>query len=250
MGRVTMKQILEQLKNYETEFKSFMEIQEFPIYELELKNISMKEIDSNKYTSIASASYQVQKGIHTLEINTNIPLEKYLLFHEFIHILDTERYARKNGNRNLGLTCYTEYHASQVELMQLLGANCIHENILISVNNDIILFNKKKSIYQFVEEKRQTAIDLFRNKNVLNEINTITMAIGVLCNYFGLRSICKMYANDYDEIIENSAFLEIIPSYEFSQLDSLMQGWLDENKIEKSITLCFNILLLLIHKNS
>lgn len=37
----------------------------------------------------------------------------------------------------MSITGYTEYHASQVELMQLLGANFVGEIICFSMNDNI-----------------------------------------------------------------------------------------------------------------
>ena len=42
---------------------------------------------------------------------------RYIVFHEFTHILDTEMYAKQDSWKYMALSGYTEYHAAQVELM-------------------------------------------------------------------------------------------------------------------------------------
>lgn len=49
-----------------------------------------------------------------------------------------------------------------------------------------------------------------------------------------------MYATNFVETIDNEAFLKIIPTMKFSLINNLMQGWLDENKIDLSILLYTN----------
>lgn len=110
------------IKQYEKEYIEFMEIEEFPDYNLELFDIKIEDTDSKGYGAIAQAMYNPKTGIHTLRVCKNLELKKYVIFHEFTHILDSEIYASKDSVRYMYLSGYTEYHASQVELMCLLGA--------------------------------------------------------------------------------------------------------------------------------
>ena len=59
-------------------------------------------------------------------------IEPYILFHEFTHILDAETYARGDKVKYATSSGFTEYHASQIELLKMLGANSANEHISFS----------------------------------------------------------------------------------------------------------------------
>ena len=85
-------------------------------------------------------------------------------------------------------------------------------------------------------------------KHFPKDDNTLKSAFGVLYNYWGLRSICEMYASDYVEEVQNDAFLQFIPTINFCLMNIMMHGWLDKQNIEKSIPLYINTLFPLIEK--
>lgn len=238
--------LLKQLKIYEDQFQYFMGIKKFPVYELQTKEASKSTADYRGFEVAASTSYQPEIKKHTLLVSTNLTLSKYLIFHEFTHILDSEVYVKGDKVRYAGLSGFTEYHASQVELVQLLGANTIEEVPLFSMKTNINVLAGEKSVYQYVDEKYRHAIELFSRTDFPADLDTLKSAIGVLYNYFGLRSICEEYSIDYKENINNEAFLNYIPSQFFGILNSLMHGWLDEEKIELSINVYINIIYPLI----
>lgn len=169
-----------------------------------------------------------------------------MIFHEFTHMLDSEIYVNGDKVRYAGLSGFTEYHASQVELMQLLGANTVDEALSFSMDTIITTFAGDKRISQYVDEKQQHAIELFSRNDFPANLNTLKSAIGILCNYFGLRSICEMYSVDYTEKVNNMAFLNFIPTQHFSSLNCLMHGWLKEEDIELTINAYMNIIFPLI----
>lgn len=235
-----------QLKIYEDQFQYFMGIQKFPVYELQTKKASKFTAEFRGFEVAASASYQPQNNSHTLLVSTNLTLSRYLIFHEFTHILDSEMYVKGDKVRYAGLSGFTEYHASQVELVELLGANTIEDVPLFSMNTNINVLAGEKGVHQYVEEKYRHAIELFSRTDFPADLETLKSAIGVLYNYFGLRSICEEYSIDYKENENNMAFLKYIPTQLFSILNSLMHGWLDEEKIELSINVYINIIFPLI----
>ena len=91
-------------------------------------------------------------------------------------------------------------------------------------------------------------VDLFERKDFPVNLEILKSTLGILYNYFGLRSICEMYAIDYKEKINNEAFLKYISTLQFCPLNNLMHGWLDEKKIDQSIELYVNIIFPLIEK--
>lgn len=240
--------VIRQLELYEEDFKKIMGIERFPIYELQTKEASESIAKLQGFESAASTSYQPQTKKHTLIVCTNITLSKYLMFHEFTHILDSEMYVKDDKLRYTGLSGFTEYHASQVELIQLLGADAIDEIPTFSMNTIITTLSGEKSVYQYIKEKQEHAIELFSRFDFPANINTLKSALGVFYNYLGLRSICEMYSPDYIEIVNNEAFLKFIPTRQFSALNNLMHGWLDEKKIELSLIIYVNIVIPLIEE--
>lgn len=68
--RITLKQLIEQLKEYE--YKSFMGIEAFPSYSLVTKEVSLEDVESSGVISVVMASYQAKKWIHTFGINVNL----------------------------------------------------------------------------------------------------------------------------------------------------------------------------------
>lgn len=239
---------IEKLKRFEDDFKQFMGIADFPLYKLITKEVSLSVADSQGYDSAASTFYNPKTNGHTLQLSSNLILSKYLVFHEFTHILDADMYANSNSTAYAGLSGYTEYHASQIELMQLLGAKTANEKITFSVNAIINTLSGETSVIQYVRGKLQHAIQLFNRDDFPANIDTLKSAFGVLFNYWGLRSICEMYALDYVEEIQNDAFLRFIPSMNFCLLNIMMHGWLDKQEIKKSILLYINTLFPLIKK--
>ena len=87
---------------------------------------------------------------------------------------------------------------------------------------------------------------LFSRNSFPDDLSTLKTAIGLLYNFWGIRSVCEMYSTNYTENINNDAFLSFIPSFDFSAANRLMHGWLDGKSIDSSITLYLNILFPLI----
>lgn len=238
--------LMKTIKDYEDEFKKFIGANEFPVYELQTHEVSLEVADSRGYDSAACTYYEPQNKKHTLCVSTNLILSEYLVFHEFTHMLDSEMYVKDDKMRYAGLSGFTEYHASQVELAKMLRADTINKVPSFSMDTEIETFAGVKSVSQYVGMKQQHAIDLFSRIDFPKDIETLESAVGVLHNYFGLRSICEMYSTDYVENINNRVFLKFISTQEFAVLNRLMHGWFDENKIDLSIKIYINIVFPLI----
>lgn len=238
--------LLKTIKDYENEFKKFIGAGEFPTYELQTYEVSLAVADTRGYDAAACTFYESQNRKHVLRVSTNLILSEYLIFHEFTHVLDSETYAKDDKVRYAGLSGFTEYHASQIELVKLLGADTIDKVPTFSMDTIVDTFAGEKSVSQYVGMKQQHAIDLFNRVDFPKDIDTLKSAVGVLYNYFGLRSICEMYSTDYTEVINNRAFLKFIPTQEFVMLNRLMHGWLDKDKVDLSIEIYLNMIFPLI----
>ena len=105
------------------------------------------------------------------------------------------------------------------------------------MNQIIYTISGEKSVKQYISEKQQHAIELFSRDDFPSSIETLNASFGVLYNYWGLRSICKMYATDYKEDIQNQSFLKYIPTSVFVLQNGIMRGWLNDSTIDKSIGL-------------
>lgn len=240
--------IAKQIDTIVNEYIEFMGLVEFPTYQLQYKEVSLLKADAQGFDSIAQTFYQPMTGQHILSVSSNLLLSKYVVFHEFTHMLDSEMYVHGDKVRYAGLSGYTEYHASQVELAHLLGASSIETIPSFSMSKKITTISGEKSVYQYVHEKYQHAIDLFSRKDFPANIDTLKSAFGVLFNYWGLRSICEMYAADYEEAINNTAFLRYIPTLLFVPLNKLMHGWMDKKQIDSSILLYTNSIFPIIQQ--
>lgn len=237
------------IEKYEKEYIEFMEIESFPKYKLELFEIKMDEVDAAGFGALAQAIYNPKTDEHTLRICINLELKKYIVFHEFTHILDSEMYAKGDSLRYMYLSGYTEYHASQVEIMVLLGAGNIHlMEYAFSPNSKIETFPSEKSVEEYLCTKHQFVVDMMSRSDFPANIETLTTTLGALYNYFGLRSICKMYAQNYAEQIDNTAIIETLPPQLFSEMNVFMKGWFDKAKIEMSFEPYSNAIIPMIRE--
>lgn len=223
--------VIEQLNAYVDEYKTFMGIEKFPEYNLQTRTVSIITAETQGFESVASTLYKPIAGQHTLIISSNLNLLRYVIFHEFTHMYDSELYVNGDKIRYLGLSGYTEYHASQIELAQLLGAKHFNDTPSFSMNTMISTISKETSVSQYVENKYNHAINLFSRSDFPADLNILKSALGVLYNYWGLRSICEMYATDFVEKIDNAAFLKFIPSMNFSLINNIMHGWIKQKSI-------------------
>ena len=231
------------LKIFENEFKKFMNIKKFPKYKLVMKEINYETAINEQYLVLANAHYEIKDMSHRLTISVNCNIPKDVLFHEFTHMIDSEMYVNGDAVRYCGLSGFTEYHASQIGLLKLLGCTSLNDEVTFSMNKIIYTISGGRSVYQYVEERRQLAIALFNEDDFPKDIEKLKDALGILFNYWGLRSICEMYAIDYVEEINNEVFLKHISSVDFCGLNQIMHNWLNEERIEESIS-CYNNMIL------
>ena len=243
-----MSNIRESIQSVEQEYKDFMGIDSFPNYAINERMISEEELSVSNYISVASAGYFFEKKQHILTVisNMNISDFKFLLFHEFTHMLDTEKYVANDKSRYVGITGFSEYHASQIELLQLLGANSSKCPISFTMDDEVTPLGSRMSVRHYLQNKRDIAESMFAERQKTKDINIVVAMIGVLYNYLGLRSICKMYAEDYYMDENNSIFLSQLPSMLFSSINTLMNGWLCNQEIEKSMKSYTNALTFLL----
>ena len=144
-------------------------------------------------------------------------------------------YAIMDPVKYMGLSGYTEYHASQVELMYLLGAEKVTDTITDKNMNSIIAtFPNDKTVLEYLLSKHQFVVDMMSRKNFPENSEALKTTVGVMYNYWGLRSICKMHLKDYIESVNNTAIVQILPFDYFSLMNIFIDGWFDKSKVEMS----------------
>lgn len=223
------------ITEYEKEYIEFMGIKSFPKYKLEFFEINKDTVDEVGFEALAQAKYNPKTDIHTLRVCSNFETIKYIVFHEFTHILDAEMYAKRDPVRYVYLSGYTEYHASQVELMVLLEEDSIDlTKGKIALDTPIKTFPDEKSIGDYVSSRHQFVVDMMNRTDFPANFECLQATLGTLYNYFGLRSICKMYIKDYVEKVDNTVIIKWIPLNIFNAMNIWMEGWFDESKIDMS----------------
>ena len=219
----------------EETYKHFLGISVFPKYELIPKELFLEKSEKHGFDSWATAFYDIPTGRHSLEIWAEIhtlgQIGKYVVFHELTHILDDENIVKQDKIKYLANHGYTEYHASQIELMQMLGAESVHQQIAFSMSNTIKTIGGEKTIKEFVDMPRLLAIELISRADFPADIETMKVTMGLIFNYYGRRSICKMFALDYQDDEDNSIIAKLIYPQTVQLLDGFMVGWFDDSKV-------------------
>lgn len=244
------QQVKNTIDNYIIEYNDFMGIDYSPNYELQFKEVSQEQADIDGFESPANTRFLIDLKKHILCVATNLSIEKYILFHELTHMFDSDLYVKNSKIRKMGLGGYTEYHASQVGFAELLGAFEVSNIKPFSMNDMCRTISGNKSIFEYVREKQQTAIFLFSKKGFPIDFQRLSDSLGVLFNYWGVRSICEMYATDFVEIVDNDVFMEFIPSNHFCAINRLMHGWLNAEQIEQSIVIYNEIICSVVQQRN
>lgn len=142
-----------------------------------------------------------------------------MLFHEFTHILDSEQYVNGDKKRNVGFKGYLEYHAAQIDFLRLLNVKSINQEFSFSVEQEIETVDGKQKAIVYVRKTHELARKLISKKEFPSDHEMLSTAIGIVFNYWGRRSICKMYAVDYREEIDNSVIINFFGQEGFTGLN-------------------------------
>lgn len=239
----------ETIHGYEEEFKSFTNRDEFPNYDIDFFDIDMEELDRNGFCAAAQAEYNPKTDKHTLFVCRELVPMKYLIFHELTHIIDSEDYAKSNSENYMYVSGYTEYHAAQVELMVLLGANNINEKMHFSMDKNVDTIAGSMSVNMYLRSKIDVVTNTIGKEDFPSSIEIAKGVLGVLYNYWGLRSVCKLYATDYNECIDFSIVKKQLNPYWFAVTNLFMDGWFDNEKVKMSFAPYSNAIMPLLVNN-
>lgn len=213
----------------------FMGIEKLPQFRIVEKIMSLSNANKKGFGAFASHHYDIQTGTHSLEVWSDIYQPQlhaeYLLFHEFTHILDTEVYVQKDKMKYVMYKGFFEYHAGQIDFLKVLGVKRIDASISFSMKQILETVGNTKTAEEFVIAAHDTSTNLINRSDFPADVETLAITFGLIFNYWGRRSISKMYAADYVEKVDNEAIERCIGKELFKALDLFMNGWLAENQI-------------------
>lgn len=213
-----------------------MGIEKLPQFRIIEKKMSLLDANKKGFGSFASHHYDIPTGTHSLEVWSDMYQPQlhaeYLLFHEFTHILDTEMYVQKDKVKNVMYKGFSEYHAGQIDFLKVLGAKTVDARISFSVKQILETVGNPKTAEEFVIAAHDISTSLINRSDFPADVETLAITFGLIFNYWGRRSICKMYAVDYVERVDNEAIEKFIGKKPFKALDAFMNGWLAEDQIK------------------
>ncbi len=118
-----------------------------------------------------------------------------------------------------------------VELMIMLGADSIQTQDF-SFTVDVEIGNS--TVRNYLNSRHQLVVNMMNRTDFPRDIEALKTTVGVLYNYFGVRSICKMYAKDYTEEVDNTIIIQKLSKVLFEEINSFMVGWFNEAQVELS----------------
>ena len=207
------------------DFKHFMRIDVFPEYDIEYYQLD----NSAGFAYVGHARYDARSKKHTLLLPENLNVPRFLLFHEMTHIYDMHRYSKDDRNYDFFLTGYMEYHAAQVELMVMMGAENIDSKIAFSMKD--IINNSEWSVQQYLDDKLDLA------KKLVQEIEKQKRIDGLRAffNFLGLKSICSMFATDFKDGYSYGEILERMSTFLLMEIRNEYSGWIFD--IDRAVVL-------------
>ncbi len=232
----------------------FMNIEKLPQFIITKKKISLTKANKKGFGSFATHHYDIPTGGHSLEVWSDMYQQQlhaeYLLFHEFTHILDTEMYVQKDKKKNVMYKGFSEYHAGQIDFLKVIGVKKADASFSFSMKQMFETVGGPKTAEEFVLVAHDTSANLINRSDFQADVETLAITFGLIFNYWGRRSICKMYAVDYVEKVDNKAIEKCIGKESFKTLDALMNGWLTEDQIKLIGEIYFKIIVSKMKKYS
>jgi hypothetical protein len=152
-------------------------------------------------------------------------VDRESLFEAFTHILDAEQYGKADEERIKYGKGFIEYHTGQVMLIHKLGTKTINDSLNFSMGDTI----GDLTVKEYVLEKYQKAVDALTSDRP-------DEALWALYYFLGVKSICEMYAGDFDRgEYDMSVFIDKLSRPVFNKIDNHMHGKADEFLFNTSI---------------
>lgn len=105
-------------------------------------------------------------------------------------------YVQKDKMKNVMYRGFSEYHAGQIDFLKVLGAKKVDESISFSMKQILKTVGNPETAEEFVVN---TSKDLINRGDFPADVETLVIMFGLIFNYWGRSSICKMHAVDYVE---------------------------------------------------
>lgn len=177
----------------------------------------------------ANHNYNVATDKHVLTFGPNATKKVYepVLYHEFTHLYDVVTYSAKDSNRYFMNRGYTEYHASQVDLLKLLGATSIEEKITYSLSQQVDTIEGTMPLVEYILMAKNSAKEGLELGLHLTNKHAFSHIIGMVFNHLGRLSVCRLYAEDYSAYKDKLADLSVekkILGEEFSMMVKLSEN--------------------------
>ncbi len=219
-------------------FKSFYGLDNLPSIEIQSFYTPYDHSHSLDYGVLATHFYDTEKKRHTLKVWNKLPSlgtkAEPVVFHELTHVLDTEKYSTSKTH-NVAIKGYIEYHASQIEMLRVLGWESVNSEKRFSLlqKNDMLLYGD--TLYDYVIAQKTTAEKLISRKGFPQNSEVLHTALSIIFNYIGRLSISKMYSTDYAEnqtVLENSSIISaFLKDSVYNSLLELLLKWPSEREI-------------------
>lgn len=238
---------MKEINRYLNNFKNFMNLEEFPKFKIIKTKNTLKKAKNRGIGALVSCNYDYSEKIHLLKVEQLMPLvnAEHLFFHEFTHIIDIEKYAKNSETvrvQNLG---YSEYHAGQIELLNLLGMKNLNEIDDFILDKVVLTKYGSKKAIDYTIDKINTSIELIGEEYFPQDLQSYASVLGLIFNFWGMRSIFEMYSNEYQEIfdsIDYSNIKKFLGGKMYILFDEIMHGWLEDTDIEQAGILYMHLL--------
>lgn len=129
---------------------------------------------------------------------------------------------------------FTEYHAAQVELLKMLGANTVEEELSFSLSKPVTTIDGELTILEYILSSRDGARQFISKANFPNNLESFSTGIGMIFNHLGRVSICRLYASDYKSFkdeLEDFTFEKSFLGDEFEIIIKIAEGLLKKENI-------------------
>lgn len=183
---ILLKQTEITINKYYKEYIQFMNISfDMPTFEIKFR----------KATRDIFANVKEINGKYILTVDSLLcktPFAKFTLYHEFTHIYDHTIMYQLGIDSSYMYHVYTEYHASQIEMMAELGCH----SVLGKIENNI----DQRSFYdKLLNEKT----DFSKRVSLLHlsKTNDFSKAIDWFCYYIGKTNTFLYYFNEYSDTL-------------------------------------------------
>ncbi|MBR0456960.1 MAG: hypothetical protein IJJ01_09855 [Firmicutes bacterium] len=244
------------LNRTQKEYMEFMGLDSFPAVERKPVVLTMEEANAKGYGVWAQVLYNVETDKYSLLAWKDLYIPElhadYILFHEYTHVADIEKLAKKDKSKYTKIRGYMEYHASQVELMKQLGATHFSDKISFSMNDVVYGVANDRPVIDVLRNGKKTATDLIQRVDFPTNVEMLATTISLIFNHLGRISICKLYATDYflyqNELEEFGVEEVFFGKDAWLLIRAIMQGIMSESAIEMEAGIHVGILCRLFER--